>query len=149
MLGTLQQAGAPCAGLRPTELKSRIPVRPGLSRKVRSLKVKAVAEPPTLPQEIERGLWRPESWRQFKAHQQPKYPDAQALQGAVGEITNLPPLVFAGECRNLQAKLARCAAGEAFLLQGICVALQGINPCNRGSSIVLAFDVILRRAGEI
>src|SRR5262249_15110486 len=29
-----------------------------------------------------------------------------------------PPLVFAGEARNLQAKLAEVAAGKAFLLQG-------------------------------
>lgn len=118
MLGALQQTGATCAGLKPAELQSRFPVRPSFARKVRNLRPKAVAEPPTLPQEIERGQWRPESWRQFKAHQQPKYPDAQALKQSVEEITNLPPLVFAGECRNLQAKLARCAAGEAFLLQG-------------------------------
>ncbi|KAK9813815.1 hypothetical protein WJX73_010791 [Symbiochloris irregularis] len=30
----------------------------------------------------------------------------------------MPPLIFAGECRNLQAKLAACATGEAFWLQG-------------------------------
>jgi 3-deoxy-7-phosphoheptulonate synthase len=30
----------------------------------------------------------------------------------------VPPLVFAGEARNLQARLAQCAAGEAFMLQG-------------------------------
>jgi 3-deoxy-7-phosphoheptulonate synthase len=30
----------------------------------------------------------------------------------------MPPLVFAGEARNLQARLAQCAAGEAFMLQG-------------------------------
>jgi Class-II DAHP synthetase family len=118
MLGNLHQNGATCVGLKAAELKPRFPVRIAARRVTPNLKVKAVAEPPTLPQEAERTQWRPESWRQFKAHQQPKYPDAQALHGAVEEITNLPPLVFAGECRNLQAKLARCAAGEAFLLQG-------------------------------
>ena len=30
----------------------------------------------------------------------------------------MPPLVFAGECRTLQQRLAACAAGEAFWLQG-------------------------------
>ena len=30
----------------------------------------------------------------------------------------MPPLVFAGECRNLQERLAKCAAGEAFIVQG-------------------------------
>ena len=37
---------------------------------------------------------------------------------AAAEIARLPPLVFAGECRTLQARLAKCASGEAFLLQG-------------------------------
>lgn len=30
----------------------------------------------------------------------------------------MPPLVFAGECRTLQSRLAKCVTGEAFLLQG-------------------------------
>ena len=40
------------------------------------------------------------------------------LKGAVADIARMPPLVFAGEARNLQARLAQCAAGEAFMLQG-------------------------------
>ena len=40
------------------------------------------------------------------------------LEGAVADIARMPPLVFAGEARNLQARLAQCAAGEAFMLQG-------------------------------
>lgn len=119
MVTKLQQVRAVDAAVRPIDLKSKGLVGPSLRRKAQSLKVRAIAEPPTRPQEVERRQWRPESWRQFKAHQQPKYPDAECLQQAVDEITNFPPLVFAGECRNLQAKLAKCAAGEAFLLQGI------------------------------
>ena len=46
-------------------------------------------------------------------------PHAQAeLEKAVAEISRMPPLVFAGECRNLQARLAKCATGEAFMVQG-------------------------------
>ena len=45
-------------------------------------------------------------------------PDQDALQKATAWIARQPPLVFAGECRTLQAHLAKCAAGEAFLLQG-------------------------------
>ena len=37
---------------------------------------------------------------------------------AVAEIARMPPLVFAGESRNLQERLAKCAVGEAFLVQG-------------------------------
>src|SRR5690606_11759420 len=33
-------------------------------------------------------------------------------------LATFPPLVFAGEARNLKRQLARVAAGEAFLLQG-------------------------------
>lgn len=62
--------------------------------------------------------WSPKSWKNHTAHQQPNYPDAAKLQDAVDTVARMPPLVFAGECRNLQARLAKCAAGEAFLLQG-------------------------------
>ena len=62
--------------------------------------------------------WKPESWRQRKAHQQPNYTDSKSLTDAVDIIARMPPLVFAGECRNLQSRLAKCATGEAFLMQG-------------------------------
>ena len=32
-------------------------------------------------------------------------------------MRRMPPLVFAGECRTLQDRLAQCAAGKAFMLQ--------------------------------
>ncbi len=62
--------------------------------------------------------WSPKSWKQKTAHQQPNYPDQAKLESAVDQVARMPPLVFAGECRNLQARLAKCAAGESFLLQG-------------------------------
>lgn len=62
--------------------------------------------------------WTPESWRDFPALQQPNYPDEEALRAAVGEIRRMPPLVFAGETRTLQDRLAAAARGEAFLVQG-------------------------------
>lgn len=40
------------------------------------------------------------------------------LHKATSEIARMPPLVFAGECRTLQERLAKCVTGEAFLLQG-------------------------------
>ncbi len=62
--------------------------------------------------------WSPKSWKERTAHQQPNYPDRAKLEAAVETIARMPPLVFAGECRTLQARLAKCATGEAFLLQG-------------------------------
>jgi 3-deoxy-7-phosphoheptulonate synthase len=60
--------------------------------------------------------WGPTSWRNRVALQQPAYPDAEAVKQAYGEIASYPPLIFAGECRNLQDRLAKVANGEAFIL---------------------------------
>ena len=54
----------------------------------------------------------------LKAAQQPEWPDKAKLEIAVKELKALPPLVFAGECDNLKAKIAQAASGEAFWLQG-------------------------------
>ena len=62
--------------------------------------------------------WTPGGWRDHEARQLPTYPDPAALARVEGELGRFPPLVFAGEARELRADLARVAAGEAFLLQG-------------------------------
>ena len=56
--------------------------------------------------------------RALGAAQQPTWPDPAALDAAVAKLRSVPPLVFAGECDDLKAKLAAVARGEAFLLQG-------------------------------
>ncbi|HTW15264.1 MAG TPA: 3-deoxy-7-phosphoheptulonate synthase class II [Nocardioides sp.] len=50
--------------------------------------------------------------------QQPTYPDRGAVDAAVDRLRTMPPLVFAGECDDLKAKIGAVARGEAFLLQG-------------------------------
>lgn len=62
--------------------------------------------------------WSPDSWRKFPAQQQPDYEDEQELEAALETIRNSPPLVFAGECRNLQHELGEAALGRAFFLTG-------------------------------
>ena len=62
--------------------------------------------------------WSPGSWREKPADQQPDWPDVAALDGVLKTLSSLPPLVFAGEARDLTDDLARVAQGEAFLLQG-------------------------------
>ena len=52
------------------------------------------------------------------AAQQPTWPDAAAVKEAVAELESFPPLVFAGECDNLKARIAEAAVGNAFWLQG-------------------------------
>ncbi|MGH9128218.1 MAG: class II 3-deoxy-7-phosphoheptulonate synthase [Acidimicrobiales bacterium] len=61
--------------------------------------------------------WRPGSWRERPAGQQPAWPDEGALDAALKTLGLMPPLVFAGEARQLQGGLAEVAAGRAFLLQ--------------------------------
>jgi 3-deoxy-7-phosphoheptulonate synthase len=63
------------------------------------------------------GAWSPASWQERTAGQQPTWPDAGALERSLKQISSMPPLVFAGEARSLQAELGRVASGNAFLLQ--------------------------------
>src|SRR6478735_4877942 len=57
-------------------------------------------------------------WRTLPIKQQPTWRDRDAVDAVSAEISTLPPLVFAGEVDILRERLARAAAGEAFLLQG-------------------------------
>jgi 3-deoxy-7-phosphoheptulonate synthase len=57
-------------------------------------------------------------WRTLPIKQQPQWPDSGLTQKIVTELESVPPLVFAGEVDMLRDRLARAAAGKAFLLQG-------------------------------
>ncbi|AMO75648.1 class II 3-deoxy-7-phosphoheptulonate synthase [Pseudomonas citronellolis] len=62
--------------------------------------------------------WSPDSWRSRPIQQQPAYPDAARLQQVEQTLAGYPPLVFAGEARELRRQFAEVTAGRAFLLQG-------------------------------
>ncbi|HMT41053.1 3-deoxy-7-phosphoheptulonate synthase class II [Sphingorhabdus sp.] len=62
--------------------------------------------------------WTPESWRNHDGKQMPTYRDQEALAATEATLRNFPPLVFAGEARNLTSELADVVDGKAFLLQG-------------------------------
>ena len=62
--------------------------------------------------------WTPDGWKSFEAKHLPVYEDAAVLAEAEATLGNYPPLVFAGEARDLKAQLADVAAGNSFLLQG-------------------------------
>lgn len=62
--------------------------------------------------------WNKDSWRDYNILQQPVYPDIAKLRACEDKLSKLPPLVFAGEVRNLQAELAKVSQGNGFLLQG-------------------------------
>jgi len=57
-------------------------------------------------------------WRTLPVSQQPTWPDPAALESVLKRLSSYPPLVFAGECDDLRARLAAASRGEAFLLQG-------------------------------
>ena len=62
--------------------------------------------------------WQKSDWRNLPRVQMPDYGDAAALAKVEAQLSNYPPLVFAGEARDLKAQLASASRGEAFLLQG-------------------------------
>jgi 3-deoxy-7-phosphoheptulonate synthase len=62
--------------------------------------------------------WAPDSWRAKPISQVPDYPDPAKLEAVEKKLRGYPPLVFAGEARNLTASLGTVAEGKAFLLQG-------------------------------
>ena len=61
--------------------------------------------------------WNPQSWRDRLALQQPQWPDADTHRQVLDQLSALPPLVFAGEARELTEQLAAVSEGRAFLLQ--------------------------------
>ncbi|MAT87702.1 MAG: 3-deoxy-7-phosphoheptulonate synthase class II [Aestuariivita sp.] len=62
--------------------------------------------------------WHKTEWRNLPRVQMPDYSDQESLRNVEKKLGNYPPLVFAGEARQLKAKLAAASQGEAFLLQG-------------------------------
>jgi len=65
-----------------------------------------------------RAPWSPDSWRSKPIVQVPEYPDKAQLAEVEAKLATFPPLVFAGEARQLKKELAGVAAGNGFLLQG-------------------------------
>lgn len=62
--------------------------------------------------------WSKSDWRNKPRVQMPEYTDAAALAAAEVQLSQYPPLVFAGEVRKLKSSLAAVSRGDAFLLQG-------------------------------
>ncbi len=62
--------------------------------------------------------WDKKGWRRKPRVQMPTYGNLDELASVESSLEALPPLVFAGEVRNLREQLAKVGTGEAFLLQG-------------------------------
>ncbi len=96
--------------------------------------------------------WSPNSWRDFPIKQQPTYQDQELLKKVEAELASYPPLIFAGEARDLKKDLGRVCRGEAFLLQGgDCAesfnAFSGKNIQNL-FKLILQMSVVMTFSGE-
>jgi 3-deoxy-7-phosphoheptulonate synthase len=97
--------------------------------------------------------WTPSSWRAKPAKHIPDdYPNPAALADVEHTLRSYPPLVFAGEARNLKAKLAQVSAGKAFLLQGgdCAESFKEFHPDNIRDTFrtLMAMSVVLTFAGS-
>jgi 3-deoxy-7-phosphoheptulonate synthase len=97
--------------------------------------------------------WNPSSWREKPAKHIPSdYPDGEALTRVEAQLRGYPPLVFAGEARNLKARLGDVAAGKAFLLQGgdCAESFKEFHPDNIRDTFrtLMAMSVVLTFAGS-
>ncbi len=97
--------------------------------------------------------WTPQSWRDKPALQLPNYPDKDALKETEAELGKLPPLVFAGEARSLQASLGDVALGNGFLLQGGDCAESfaefNANKIRDTFRVILQMAVVMTYAGSL
>ena len=94
--------------------------------------------------------WSPTSWQSKTAEQQPAYPDADAVQEVMGQISKLPPLVTSMEIESLKTQLGEAAQGHCFLLQGGDCA-ESFDDCESGPiaaklKILLQMSLVLVHA---
>ena len=97
--------------------------------------------------------WTPGGWRDHPAQQLPEYTDGQGLAAAEATLAEYPPLVFAGEARELKQQLAEVAEGRAFLLQGGDCAESfaefHANTIRDTFKVMLQMTVVLMYAGSV
>ena len=98
-------------------------------------------------------MWTKSGWKDFPALQQPNWPNPAALDKVLAELAVLPPLVFAGEIRDLKRQLAKAVTGEAFMLQGGDCAedFSKITAPNirENLKVLLQMAIVLSYAGQV
>ncbi|KAK4274124.1 hypothetical protein QN277_017403 [Acacia crassicarpa] len=102
---------------------------------------------------VGRGKWSLDSWKSKKALQQPEYPNKEELESVLRTIEAFPPIVFAGEARSLEERLAEAAMGNAFLLQGgdCAESFKEFNAVNTRDTfrILLQMSVVMMFGGQM
>ena len=90
-------------------------------------------------------------WAHLPALQQPVWPDSGVRDEVLAKLSQLPPLVFAGEVRTLQSEIAKAQTGESLVLQaGDCA--EEFSRCHGPTihsllKVVLQMSIILTYAG--
>ncbi|KAK4276833.1 hypothetical protein QN277_014938 [Acacia crassicarpa] len=100
------------------------------------------------------GKWSLDSWKSKKALQLPEYPKKEELETVLRYILeDYPPIVFAGEARNLEERLGQAAMGIAFLLQGgdCAESFKEFNAVNIRDTfrVILQMSVVLAFGGQM
>lgn len=97
--------------------------------------------------------WTPNSWKEKKALHQPIYNNQGDLDLVLKKLKNLPPLVFAGEVRDLKKELSQCVDGRGFLLQaGDCAeSFAEFHPDNIRDTfrVILQMAIVLTYAANV
>ncbi|MDC3091778.1 3-deoxy-7-phosphoheptulonate synthase class II [Rickettsiales bacterium] len=97
--------------------------------------------------------WTPDSWKEKKALHQPIYNNKDDLDLVIKKLKNLPPLVFAGEVRELKKELSQCVDGRGFLLQaGDCAeSFAEFHPDNIRDTfrVILQMAIVLTYAANV
>jgi 3-deoxy-7-phosphoheptulonate synthase len=104
------------------------------------------------PLNILKPTWTKSSWRAFTANQQPGWQSGTAFEDTLHSLSQLPPLVFAGEARTLKEQLAEAVEGKAFVLQcGDCS--ENFSSCTGPAirellKVILQMSLVLSYSGE-
>ena len=97
--------------------------------------------------------WKPDSWMKKKALHQPVYKNKDRLSKVLKKLKSFPPLVFAGEVRDLKKELAKCVGGQGFLLQaGDCAeSFSEFHPDNIRDTfrVILQMAIVLTFAANV
>jgi 3-deoxy-7-phosphoheptulonate synthase len=65
--------------------------------------------------------WSVNSWRNYEAKHLPEYPDVKKLEKTEDQLRSYPPLVFAGEARDLKRNLAKVSEVKHFYCKVVIV----------------------------
>ncbi|KAL5755360.1 hypothetical protein ACOSP7_023580 [Xanthoceras sorbifolium] len=149
--------------LSPKPHQPTFSVVPTNSRSLQHIKAVHAAEPAKNPVSVKGAApttsvpgtrkWTLDSWKSKKALQLPEYPDKASLETVLKSLEAFPPLVFAGEARKLEEKIAEAAMGNAFLLQGgdCAESFKEFNANNIRDTfrVLLQMSVVLMFGGQV